>query len=170
MDEYQMYVWIDAPIPSPAAELNSQMIEPLRTFCWLPPTPVLLPQEVPEETDRQEEKVEKFVNDEKANMHKGVKNKGKGKTTGKGNVIAQRKRLLKKPVLEDEEHYARSQKHLQSREFNARRLQHLQLPQRHRGWNWQHQQWEVHNHSHYSQDCPRHEQQLPAPVCPQVLQ
>ena len=141
MDEYQMYVWIDAPIPSPAAELNSQMIEPLRTFCWLPPTPVLLPQEMPEETDGQEEKVEKLANDKTGKKHKGVKNKGKGKTIGKGNVIGQRKELLKKPVPEDDGHYARSQLHLQSREFHSRRIQHLQLPQRHRGWNWQQQQW-----------------------------
>ena len=140
-----LYVWVDVPFPYPAEQINSQMIAPLRTFCWLPPTPVLT--EAPsmhEELEGHEKQADRLADEKKDNKDKRVKNKGKGKTIGKGKLDWQRKARLKESIHEDGGHFARSQSHLQSQEFQARRIQHLQLGQRNRSDSYREHQWQEH--------------------------
>ena len=143
--DHTLYVWVDVPFPYPAETINSQMISPLCTDCWLPPTPVL--HDAPsmkEEQKGNEKQADRLADDQKDKKDRSAKNKGKGKAIGKGKFERQRKGRLKESGHDDGGHFARSQSDLQSRDFQARRIQYLQLGQRHRSDSYQEQQWQEH--------------------------
>ena len=138
-----VFVWVDVPIPYPAESINSEMIAPLRTISWLPATPVQTdPEGMHEEQDGLEGQANQFATEKKGKKGKHVRNKGRGRTIGKGKIDG--KAHSKEPVPEDDGHFARSQSHLQSREFEARRNQHLQWGQRSHNHFGSGQQWQSH--------------------------